>query len=296
MTGSHFKLVGFASGIAGVDINTRKGPMVMRESSFLREKINNGFSFEWDSVISAPEVIGDRVLELSQTCTALARNVSHLMRQNEKFCVIGGDHSCAIGTWSGVYDAVHEKGEMGLIWIDAHMDSHTPETSETGRIHGMPLACLLGEGYDTLKNLMHAAPKLKPENVCLIGVRSYENGEAKLLQRHGVKVYFMNEVQERGFVSVLKEAMQSVSKKTVGYGISLDLDGIDPKEAPAVDVPEPNGISVEDIMKGLAMVASDPNLMATEIVEFDPTRDREHITEQLIANILQVLYTGVMKK
>src|SRR5665213_879539 len=176
--------------------------------------------------------------------------MSTLLQQHKFVSVVGGDHSCAIGTWSGVYDAMHHLGDIGLIWIDAHMDSHTPETTPTNHIHGMPLACLLGYGYPTLTGVLHAAPKFKPENVCLIGVRSYEKGEAALLKHLNVRVFFMEEVQERGFEVVLAEAVQHVNQHTIGYGITLDIDAVDPLEAPGVDVPEPEGIHVKALCNG----------------------------------------------
>src|SRR5204862_2513914 len=126
------------------------------------------------------------------------------------------------------------------------MDSHTPATSETGRIHGMPLACLLGHGYPALTHILHSTPKLKPQNVCLIGVRSFEQGEEELWKKLNVRIYFMDEVIERGFATILKEAVNLVSANTVGYGLSIDLDGFDPLEVPGVDVPESDGIHVND--------------------------------------------------
>jgi arginase len=184
---------------------------------------------------------------------------------------------------------------MGLIWFDAHMDSHTPETSESQRIHGMPLACLLGYGYPTLTSIMHHQPKFKPENVCLIGVRSFESGEAAFLKRLNVRIYFMDEVKERGFDTVLQEAVELVSRHTIGYGLSIDLDGLDPQDAPGVDVPEIDGVGAVDFCAALKKVVSDPRLIATEVVEFDPTKDVARKTEILVADILKIIATGAVK-
>lgn len=278
-------LIGWASGIAGVDAAGGQAPMVLQQSPYAAE-----LNLKWDAIIHASETTNLRMDEyIKHLCEQLAQAVSSLVKAGEKPCVIGGDHTCAIGTWSGVYDAMHDKGDLGLIWIDAHMDSHTPETSESGRIHGMPLAALLGYGYPTLTSILHYAPKLKPENVCLIGVRSFEAGEAALLKRLNVRVYFMDEVKERGFATVLQEALMKVKRETAGFGLTLDLDALDPEEVPGVDVPEPDGILVKDLRTGLANVLSDPALLATEIVEFDPSRDKNQATEQLIVELLAMI-------
>ena len=153
----------------------------------------------------------------------------------------------------------------------------------------MPLACLLGYGFSSLTNILHTAPKIKPRNLCLIGVRSFEKGEAEFLKRLNVRVYEMDEVHQRGLDVVMNEAMYIVSENTVGYGISIDIDGIDPKEAPGVDVPEPNGIHVHDLIVGLRQFAADPRLLLTEIVEFDPQHDVNHKTEKVFVELLKTL-------
>lgn len=281
-------LVGYGSGIAGADVGSGNGPLKMRQSAYMKQL---EVPVVWKDIIRAPlnKKIDESVVEV---CTALARQAADLTRKKVMFNVLGGDHSCAIGTWSGVAEAMRAQGDIGLIWIDAHMDSHTPETSETGRIHGMPLATLMGYGLDTLTTLLGQQPKLKPENVCLIGVRSYEEGEAALLKHLNVKVYFMDEVKVRGIDVVLEEAVRHVTAKTVGYGISLDLDGIDPIDAPGVDVPEPDGIRAIDLQASLASIAKDPRLIATEIVEFDPQYDEDGKTEQLVVSLLQLFSKG----
>lgn len=290
MTTKTFNLIGCATGMAGADVHSGDGPLAIQSSMHLTALKESGIKLEWKKMLMAPEVVGERIdIAVAESCLQLAKLISPLAKNREPVCVVGGDHSCAIGTWSGVYDAVREEGDLGLIWIDAHMDSHTPETSESGRIHGMPLACLLGHGYSTLTSLMHAEAKLKPENVCLIGVRSYEKGEQELLERLNVRVYFMDEVSKRGFDNVLTEAVQHVTRNTVAYGLTLDMDAIDPLDAPGVDVPEENGIRGADVCKALANMVHDDRLIATELVEFDPGHDVDHKTEYLLADILGII-------
>ena len=292
MAGDKLHLIGYASGAAGANPHCGEGPLVIQQSSFLSALTNAGMAIQWEAMIH-PAVLSTSVLRIDeivqQLCEALAKKVSVLVSQKQFLVVIGGDHTCAIGTWSGVYDAVHQEGDIGLIWIDAHMDSHTPETSESGRLHGMPLASLMGYGYPTLTSILHYGPKLKPENICLIGVRSFERGEAELLKRLNVRVYLMEEIKERGLSIVIQEAADRIRSQTVAYGLSLDLDSIDPKEAPGVGVPEPDGIHGGDLLSSLSSLVADPKLAAMEIVEFDPERDRDQITEKLIIRFLEML-------
>jgi len=288
-------LIGYASGVAGVDSHAGDGPLVMQKSLALQALQNHGYSFQWGAMIHPKEQSNlqpsDALTDvITQVCSDLATAVSTLTTQQAPFTVIGGDHTAAIGTWSGVYHAMHEQGDIGLIWIDAHMDSHTPETSESGRIHGMPVACLLGYGNSSLTSILQQAPKIKPENICFIGVRSYEKGEAEFLAKLNVRIYFMDEVKKRGLVTVLKEAVKQVSAHTIGYGLSIDLDAIDPAEAPGVDVPEPDGIHAADLIQGLTEIAADTKLIATEIVEFDPSRDKNKMTENIVASLLEAIH------
>jgi arginase len=279
-------LIGYASGIAGVDVRCGEGPINLQ--SILDNK-----KYSWNAMLK-PELNASIPIEQSvrQLCESLATQVSQALHHRQRLVVLGGDHSCAIGTWSGVYDALHASGDVGLIWVDAHMDSHTPETTHTGRIHGMPMACLLGHGLPMLTRILHAAPKVKPENVCLIGARSFEEGEAALLQRLNVKVYLMDEVKQRGFETVWEEAVLHVNRHTIGFGISLDLDGLDPHDAPGVDVPVLDGIRAKEMGDALSRVADDPRLVVTEIVEFDPARDYDRKTEKLIVSFIEHIAKG----
>ena len=286
MAQEEINLIGYASGIAGADVKCGAAPLFLQKLPVLTSK-------QWAAVIHPVNDTSLRIDErIRQMTETLAKQVSQLVSKGQTFCVLGGDHSSAIGTWSGAVTALQQKGDIGLIWIDAHMDSHTPETSLSGRIHGMPLASLLGYGYPTLTSILSATPKLKPENVCLIGTRSFEAGEAALLKRLNVKIYFMEEVKERGFDTVWREAVQLVNQRTIGYGISLDLDSIDPSEAPGVDVPEPDGVSAIDVAAALNSSAQDTRLIGTEIVEFDPSRDKNNMTEKLVLSFLNILEKG----
>jgi arginase family enzyme len=171
------------------------------------------------------------------------------------------------------------------------MDAHTPQTTETGMLHGMPVACLLGFGYPELTEIAHGA-KLDPKCVCLYGVRSFERGEAEFLERLGVRVYFMEEIVRRGIPQTLSEALAIVNCASGGFGITLDLDAIDPGDAPGVGSPAPDGMRGAELVSALAAHGADPNLVGVEVVEYNPYRDRQSATAGLVADALVAILGG----
>ena len=198
--------------------------------------------------------------------------------------IIGGDHSCAIGTWLGVVDKLNANDDFGLIWIDAHMDAHTYDTSQSKAYHGMPLSVLLGYGDQTLQSVGNCGEqrRINPELLVLIGVRSYESEEEELLESMGVKVIMIEEVRRRGVEEVFIEALSIVTKATKGFGISFDLDAIDPADAPGVNSPESKGLLWEEIKKFLPLLLGNQGLKAVEITEFDPSIDQNNNTAEII--------------
>lgn len=286
-------LVGYASGRAASDAGCSQGPLVLEKSPHMSALSSQGLSMQWVNMIEASHYQSEKstLNAVAEQCKDLATSVRELAHNQQAFTVIGGDHSSAIGTWSGVASAYEDKGSIGLIWVDAHMDSHTQATSETGNIHGMPLACLLGHGYSDLTHICSEKPKLKPEHLCLIGIRSFESGEAALLKDLNVRIFFIDEVKERGLQSVMEEALAIVTKGTVGYGVSIDLDSIDPSEAPGTGVAEANGLSAKNLCDAIRnTIAGDQRLIGTEIVEFDPHLDKDQATEKLVPALISSLF------
>jgi arginase len=286
----HF--VGSASGIAAEDPGCADGAGWLKDSKLFNQAVKQAaIPAVWEAILTPPAAA--TVLDsVTQHCHELATQVAALVRNHKPFMVFGGDHSCAIGTWSGAYSEVAGKGDMGLIWIDAHMDSHTPQTTPSGNIHGMPLACLLGQGIPQLIHILTDTPKVKPENLCLIGVRSFEEGEAQLLKQLKVRIYYMDEVKQRGLEIIIKEAITQVTKNTVAYGLTIDLDSIDPDDAPATGVSEPDGLSARELCDAAKQFAHDPRLIGSEIVEFDPHRDKNQMTEKLIGELVLSILKG----
>lgn len=285
-------LFGYGSDVAGANRGSGDGPATMKKSHYLSQA---GLSLDWQTIVQPDTNLPSKLRIVQRLSQELSLLTANAVLEKKFFTVFGGDHTSAIGTWSGVSHAKHSAGPIGLIWIDAHLDSHTPQTSDTGNLHGMPLACLLGLGESALTQIFRAEPKLKPENICLIGIRSFEAGELELHQQLKTRIFFMDEVKERGMQAVLQEAIQIVTKNTSCYGITIDVDSIDPNDAPGTGVAEPNGIPGEDLCQALTLVADDPRLIGAEIVEFDPSRDKNQITEKLITRMLVAMTQGKLK-
>lgn len=231
---------------------------------------------------------------ISVQCNKLAQATYRSVRNKDTFVVLGGDHSCAIGTWSGA-SAAMGKNAMGLIWIDAHMDAHTPETSPSNNIHGMPLASLLGYGPNKFTQIISKDAKFNPHNICLIGVRSYEAEEKKLLQSLGVKIFYMHEFKSRSAESIFNEALKIVTKKTKKFGISLDIDVISRREAPGVSLPVNCGMHMAELMSFIKILKNDTRLLGVELVEFNPLFDKKNKTQNIMCKILEE-FTYILKQ
>ncbi|MGH8657807.1 MAG: arginase [Gammaproteobacteria bacterium] len=282
------RLIGAASAIGAVDKGCAAAPYVLRKRRLERILADHGLKVKWEAILR-PEKNAQRELQLSVTkafLTDLAERVADVLARNLRFAVVGGDHSCAIGTWSGAVAALWPRGPLGLLWVDAHMDSHTPDTSPSGALHGMPLACLLGYGERELTEIICPGPKLQPRHVCIVGVRSFEEGEARLLQRLGVRIFFMQEVQRLGLEAVIQKAIEIVTQETGAFGITIDVDAIDPLDAPGVGTPAPLGVSGPALVECLGMVACQPKLVGLEVTEFNPLRDVNEKTAKLVCDLL----------
>lgn len=292
MNGRRTVIIGVANGYGAGDPACRDGPEVLKALELFTDLMDAQHIFHWDELIRAYDHHPDCINAIVNIATQLAESITQHLWSGDSPLVIGGDHSCALGTWSGVKRYLGEEARLGLIWIDAHMDSHTINTSLSHNINGMPLACLLGHGDNRLTKIATDRPKLLPQDVCLIGIRSFESGEAALLRELGVRIYFMDEVRQRGMKTVFAEAHRLVCTGTAGYGISLDLDALDPLDAPGVGTPVPGGLLNEDVIGALHMAHGDKKLLALEIVEYNPYRDKHFVTAQAIHDFCQSLILG----
>jgi arginase len=242
-----------------------------------------GAQFAWQAMPKDPERGDETTIELiARTARWLAESTRRLAQNGNFFVAIGGDHSCAIGTWNGASEGLQEP--LGLIWIDAHMDMHLPETTPSGAINGMPLAALLGHGLPQLTALSRGA--IPPDRICLIGTRSYELEEVAFAARHGIRVIGMDEISHRGIEEVCAEARTIADSGAAGYGVSLDLDAFDPADAPGVGTPEAGGIRASDFLPPWADLTSSARCVGIEIVEYNPHRDRADRTARLMSGLV----------
>lgn len=220
--------------------------------------------------------------EIIDTCTQLAGRVEAATRNGSFPLVLGGDHAQAIGTVSGLARVFKErKSRLGVVWVDAHTDMNTPETTPSGNIHGMPLAVLLGRGPDSLVQLSGNGPALRPEDVAIIGARDVDAGEIGLVKELGVRVYSMSELDARGTAVCVKEAMDRATAYTDGVHLSFDLDGVDPEDAPGVGTPVPGGLTLRESHLICELASRTQKLVGMEMVELNPTLDVRNKTGEL---------------
>jgi arginase len=281
---TRLRIIGAASGLGAQDRGCADGPVAFHRSQAWHELAGERH-VDWARTLFPPQMAGAAPVErVAALCRDLADEVALTLNERDFPLVIGGDHSVAIGTWSGVARAAG--APVGLLWIDAHLDSHTPETSYSGALHGMPLACLLGRGDKRLLGIGAPGAQVDAAHAAVIGPRSFEPEEARLLQRLGVRVFVREELAERGLAECFAEAAAIVAGAPAGFGISLDLDVLDPDTAPGVGSPEPDGLPLRDLMSGIVVLAAKHGLLACEIVEYNPDRDRHGVTARLIAALI----------
>ena len=226
--------------------------------------------------------------QIAGVCRELATEVYSALTQDRLPIVLGGDHSIAIGSISGVSRYFRERGErLGLIWIDAHADCNTPQSSPSGNIHGMPLSIALGQGFSELTEIGGSGPKVRPENVALIGIRTLDGAEKEILRRSGVRYFTMREIDERGMHAVMKDAVAVASHGTSAIHLSFDIDGIDPASAPGVSTPVTGGLSYREAHLALEMIADTGLIRSMEFVELNPMTDLAHKTAQLTVELVQ---------
>ena len=217
--------------------------------------------------------------QILDVCTRLAKRVKEVVDAGDFPLVLGGDHSIAMGTVAGTAAHYHEKEQsIGLIWFDAHGDMNVPESSPSGNIHGMPLAHLLGKGDVDLKNILGFSPKVKPENVALIGIRAIDAGERKIIRDSGIHAFTMREIDEHGMATVARRALEVVNDGTAGFHVSFDVDGCDPTVIPGSGTLVPGGVSFREAHLLMEYCADNGRLLSMEIVELNPFLDERNIS------------------
>lgn len=224
---------------------------------------------------------------VSEASTKLAVKVDEVVQSGSFPLVLGGDHSIAIGTLAGV--SKHYQN-LGVIWFDAHGDLNTEATSPSGNIHGMPLAISLGIGHSDLVNILGYAPKVQPEHIVIIGARSLDEGEKVLIREKGIRVYTMHEIDRLGMTKVMEECISYLKERTDGVHLSLDLDGIDPVDAPGVGTPVIGGISYRESHLAMEMLEEAQIITSAEFVEVNPILDDRNKTAEIAVELVGSLF------
>lgn len=278
------------AGRRGVDM----GPSAIRLAG-LNEKIAAlGYQVEdlGNVVVDQPESTPEghssaRYLpQIAHTCERLAAIVQNAAGDGRVPLVLGGDHSIAMGTVSGMSAHFRNRGSsLGLIWVDAHADMNTPDTSPSGNIHGMPLACLLGSGPAELTGLCGFTPKVAAGRVALVGLRSVDEIERLNVRGAGVHPFTMRDIDERGLPAVMREAIQIVSQGTAGFHLSFDMDSVDPREAPGVGTPVQGGITYREAHTAMELICDSGHMTSLEFVEVNPVLDDANRTARLAVEL-----------
>jgi arginase len=224
--------------------------------------------------------------EITETCMSHADLVLKTLEAGGVPLALGGDHSVAVGTVSGVAEYYRRQDQrVGLIWMDAHSDINTPESSPSGNVHGMPLAAIMGLGPADLSNIYSWAPKIAPDNCVILGVRDIDPVERENIRRAGVEVFTMRDIDERGMRSVMEEALRMAGRGTAGYHISLDMDWIDPEDAPGVGTPVRGGATYREAHLAMEIIADHGRMTSFEIVEVNPVIDERNRTAELAVEL-----------
>jgi arginase len=225
--------------------------------------------------------------EIALACRQLGEHVIDALQNHQTPLVLGGDHSIAAGTVAGVASHYRlQNQKIGLLWIDAHADMNTPESSPSGNVHGMPLACCAGVGPDALVNLFHFAPKVDPRNIVLVGIRDVDELERANIRHAGIHAFTMRDIDERGMRSVMDEAIELASEGTAGLHLSLDMDFVDPEHAPGVGTPVRGGATYREAHLAMELICDAGRLLSLEIVEVNPVLDQFNRTAELAVELI----------
>ena len=290
--------LGFGAGQTGSELGATALRLSKFRGKYLSEHICDlGYSVEdhGDVEIVKPNRLIDacenpRFLpEITESSRAMGKSVKRILQNGELPVILGGDHSIAIGTFSGVSSFFHERGEdIGLIWLDAHADINTHESSPSGNIHGMPLAALLGYGKEELVNIEGFSPKLKPEYCAHVGARDLDSGEQRRIRKLGLRNNFftMSDIDRRGMLACVEDAVAIASRAPGGFAVTFDIDMIDPTFAPGSGTLVRGGASYREAHLALEIIHERGGMRSFEIVEVNPMLDQSNITVELAGELI----------
>jgi arginase len=274
----------------GVDM----GPSALRATGIHSQLIELGYAVDDVGNITVKQPIKEirlppakHLTEIAETSYGLANVVRSALEEKCVPLVFGGDHSIAIGVMTGVSAYYRNQSkQVGYVWLDAHGDMNTPETSPSRNVHGMPLASVIGFGAPELVNLMGFKPKVSPRNVSLVGARDLDSRERQLVKESGIHVFTMRDIDERGMGEVIGEALHFATNGTDGIAVSFDLDFMDPRDAPGVGTPVKGGATYREAHLAMEMIADSNRMISLEVVEINPVNDEHNATAHLAAELI----------
>lgn len=270
------------------------GPSAVRLAQLAQrlERLGHDVVDTGDVAIPTRETLGvGRGIEFLPTITGICRDIAGrtaaIVRDGRIPVVLGGDHSLAAGSIAGVATALAERGErLGVIWLDAHADLNTPDSTLSGNVHGMPVAHLLGHGDPGMASIAAPSPALRPEHLVIIGARDLDQAERTHAREYGVTIYTMRDIDERGLRTVLAEAIAQVSQGTTGLHVSLDLDFVDPRDAPGVGTPVRGGVTYREAHLAMEMLWDSGRVVSLDLVEVNPVLDSYNQTAELAVELM----------
>ena len=276
----------FGAGRRGVDM----GPSALRLAGLNAKLQGMGYrvrdlgnvSVAQQETVEAGSPTAKYLAPIAQCCAELAATVSDVVEKGQFPLVLGGDHSVGAGTVAGLSNAYRKRNKkIGVIWIDAHADMNTPEISPSGNVHGMPLASCLGRGPRELTDIFGYSPKMDARNTVLIGLRDVDEREREMVRELGVVAYTMRDIDELGLRKIMEQAIAAATNGTAGFHLSLDMDAVDPDEAPGVGTPVRGGMSYREAHLSMEMISDSDNMLSMEIVEVNPVLDTANRTALL---------------
>ncbi len=291
----HVQIIGVPMDLGASRRGTDMGPSALRIAGLgaALERLGHQVAVEQDIPVPAMETREPQNKEarfkpeILAVCTELADRVEQALEQERFPLIIGGDHSIAMGSLSGV--AAHARAQeesVGLIWFDAHGDMNLPGISPSGNIHGMPLSHLLGHGDEELRMIKGFAPKIRPENVALIGIRDIDAGERKVIRDSGIHAFTMRDIDEQGMAQVAQRALEIVNAGTSGYHVSFDVDGCDPDVIPGTGTRVPGGVNYREAHLLLEYIADDGAMTSMDVVELNPFLDNKNLSAERTLHLI----------
>jgi arginase len=225
--------------------------------------------------------------QIAASCERLGELAAQALADGRTPLVLGGDHSIAVGTVAGVSRFFRESGAtIGLLWIDAHADMNTPQSTPSGNVHGMPLACCVGVGPDSLAGMFGFSPKVDPSNVGLVGIRDVDLLERGTVRDTGVRAFTMRDIDERGMRPVMDEAIATATNGTGGFHLSVDMDFVDPEYAPGVGTPVRGGATYREAHLAMEVICDSGRMVSMEVVEVNPVIDEVNRTADLAVELI----------